>query len=94
MKKKKKRVKKGEQFSLSGEYRKSFDYIGNSKNFIYFIVILFFAFSLIGFFVPASDMMIERILDFIEQLMEQTSGFSSPSEWINFIFKIMWKVLF
>ena len=64
----KKKRRKKENFSLKEEYRKSWDYIKESKNFIYAIIAIFFVFSLIGFFVPASDFIKESILEFLEEL--------------------------
>jgi len=77
-------VKKN-KFSLKKAYKDSWQYIKESKGFIYFIVGIFFIFMLIGFFVPASEEITKIILDFIKKLLEQTSGMSQ-SELIGFIF--------
>ena len=66
-------------------YRESLDYIKDSRNFIYSIMIIFLSFSFIGFFVPAPPMLEARILEFIEELLRKTGGLSQL-ELIKFIF--------
>jgi len=76
---------KKNKFNLKKEYKDSWNYIKESKNFIYFIMGVFFAFALIGFFVPASEDISKMIFEFIEKLLEQTKGLSQL-ELIRFIF--------
>jgi len=76
---------KKNKFDLKKEYKDSWSYLKESKNFIFFITGIFFVFALIGFFVPASENFTKIILDFIEKLLEQTKGMS-PGELIKFIF--------
>ena len=59
-------------FNLKKEYGKSFDYIKDSKNFIFVVIAVFFVFSFIGFFIPVPDVITEKIFEFIKQLLEQT----------------------
>jgi len=66
-------------------YIKSWNYIKESKNFIYSIIVLFVFLSLIGFFIPAPEAIAEKILIFIENLLQRTEGLSQ-GELINFIF--------
>jgi len=73
------------EFNLKEEYKKSWNYLKESKNFIYVIVTVFFVFVLIGFFIPAPDSLAKQILEFIEQLLEKTQGMSQ-GELIKFIF--------
>ncbi len=73
------------EFNLKEEYKKSWNYLKESKNFIYVIVAVFFVFVLIGFFIPAPDSLAKQILEFIEQLLEKTQGMSQ-GELIKFIF--------
>ncbi len=75
--------KKG--FNLNKEYQKSWNYIRESRKFIYSIIIIFFAFALIGFFIPTPEALSEQILQLIQDLIEQTKGMSQ-GELINFIF--------
>ena len=66
-------------------YVQSWNFIKESKNFIYAIVILFIFFFLIGFFIPAPSGIAEKILDFIKELLQKTQGMSQ-GELIQFIF--------
>jgi len=76
--------KKTENF-FTENYRKSWEYIKESKNFIYSILVIFFLFVLIGAFVPAPELLEKKILEYIQKLLEMTSGMSS-GELISFIF--------
>jgi len=78
-------IKKKIGFSLKNEYRKSWDYIKESRNFIYSLVGVFLIFVLIGFFVPVPDFVTEQIMKFIQEILEKTHGMSMV-ELINFIF--------
>lgn len=80
MKKRKKRRK----FNLAEEYKKSWEYVKESKIFIYVIIGIFFLFVLIGFFVPAPEILYEKIMDFIKELLEETRDMSQ-TEIITFI---------
>jgi len=80
----KKRKKRKRNF-LKNNYIKSWEYIKESKNFIYATIIIFLFFVLIGFFIPAPDIVEEQILNFIKELIEKTSGMSKE-ELIKFIF--------
>ncbi|RLG12151.1 hypothetical protein DRN73_03395 [Candidatus Pacearchaeota archaeon] len=55
-------------------YSKSWDFLKDSKNYLYFIVIVFFIFLLIGFFLPAPQSISERIMQFIQNILEKTKG--------------------
>lgn len=81
----KKKRRKKENFSLRKEYRESWDYTRESKNFIYAIIAIFFVFSLIGFFIPAPDFIRESIIKLLEEILEKTQGMSQI-ELIKFIF--------
>lgn len=70
---------------LKEEYQKSWSYIKESKKFIYFVIGVFFIFTLIGFFIPTSDFFMQQILEFIKELIEKTKGMSQ-GELISFIF--------
>jgi len=76
---------KKDKFNLKKEYKDSWNYLKESKNFIYSIVGVFSIFALIGFFVPASEEVTKIILEFIKNLLEQTKGMSQ-GELIKFIF--------
>ena len=78
-------MKEEKKFSLKEEYKKSWKYLKESKNFIYAIIAIFLVFVLIGFFIPAPDSLAEQILRFIEELLEKTQGMSHGNL-ITFIF--------
>lgn len=78
-----KKKKKG--FNLKEEYSKSWEYLKESKNFIYAIIAIFFIFVLIGFFLPAPAPITEQILKFIQELLEKTENMSQ-GELVKFIF--------
>ena len=80
-----KNKKKGGKFSLKDNYIQSWNYVKESRNFIYIIIGVFFIFSLIGFFIPAPDILSEQILKFIQELLEKTENMSQ-GELISFIF--------
>ena len=77
--------KKKEQFNLKEEYKKVWNYLKNSKEFIYGIVVIFFIFALIGFFIPASESVREQLLSFMKEILAKTEGMSQ-FELIKFIF--------
>jgi len=79
----KKKSKK--EFNLKEEYNKSWNYLKESKNFIYIIAIIFFTFVLFGFFIPAPEVVVEQILEFIKELIEKTQNMSQ-GQLIKFIF--------
>mgnify|MGYP001563260883 CR=1 FL=1 len=66
-------------------FSKSWDYIKKSRNFIWSIVIIFLIFSLIGFFVPAPNLLSEKIIEFLKNIINKTQGMSQI-ELIVFIF--------
>ena len=84
MKKQNKNSPKKESF-LRKNYGESFNYIKESKNFIYSVMLIFLFFFLIGFFVSAPSELEKIILNFIEDLIQKTEGLSQW-ELIKFIF--------
>lgn len=77
--------KKRGEFSLKREYKECWDYIKDSRRFIFWIIGIFFAFTLFGFLVPAPEYISEQILLFIEELLSETEGLSQL-QLIQFIF--------
>jgi len=81
--------KEEKKFNLFGfveaQYKISFKYISESRNFIYSIIGLFLLFSLIGFFVPLPDSLSLQILNYFKELVEKTKGFG-VFEMIVFLF--------
>ncbi|MAH03531.1 hypothetical protein CMI39_01950, partial [Candidatus Pacearchaeota archaeon] len=69
------------KFNLKEQYRASWNYIKESKNFIWAIVGVFLLFAFVGFFIPASPELEETIMNFLRQLLEKTKDFN---QWGNF----------
>ena len=69
-------VRRKNRFDLGGVYRDSWNYLKESKNFIFIIIGIFVLFSLFGFFVPAPEEITSEILKFIRELLEITEGMS------------------
>ena len=57
----KKKSKKKKDFGLRKEYKESWGYIKEIKNFIFVVIGIFFVFALIGYFVPAPEVISEEI---------------------------------
>lgn len=66
-------------------YGVSWEYLKESRNFIYIVISLFFFFTLVGFFIPAPQYISNQILFFIDELLTQTDGLQL-GELIQFIF--------
>ena len=79
------KMKKQENFNFIEEYKKSWNFIRESKNFIYSVIGIFFIFSLIGFFITTPTIIAEQILKFIEELLLKTQDMGQ-FELIRFIF--------
>jgi stage II sporulation protein M len=71
-----KRKRNSKHFNLFEEYKKSFEYIKESKKFIYLIIAIFFFFFLIGFFVPAPEFLYDKILEYIRGILEKIGDMS------------------
>jgi len=88
MKKKKNNLnfsKKIRNFDILEQYRKSFNYIKDSKKFIYSVIALFILTGLIGFFLPPPSGVEERIMGFLKDLINETKGFGCM-EMFRYIF--------
>ncbi|MCR4327870.1 MAG: stage II sporulation protein M [Nanoarchaeota archaeon] len=66
-------------------YRISFQYIKESRKFIYFATGIFLFFSLVGFFVPFPESFKMEILNYLIKLVNETEGYSLM-EMILFLF--------
>jgi stage II sporulation protein M len=78
-----KKRKKG--FSLKEEYKLSWNFIKESRKFIYLVVALFFVSALLGYFIPVSEGFKLYVLKFLEELLLKTDGLSTLGL-MNFIF--------
>ncbi|OGJ16554.1 hypothetical protein A3K74_00415 [Candidatus Pacearchaeota archaeon RBG_13_33_26] len=74
---KKRKTKKREKFNLREEYKTCWKYLKNSKSFIYIVAGIFLLSVLIGFFVPVSEFVYDKIMNYIRELLEQTGGMSA-----------------
>lgn len=81
-----KRVKKKNKksFSLKEEYKHSWLFIKEIKNFIYFGLAIFLFFVLLGFIFPVPEQIYEKIIEMINELVKRTEGLSQ-FELIKFI---------
>lgn len=76
---------KQKKFSMVKIYSDSWKYIKSCKNQIYWIISLFFAFAIIGFFFPLPERAMTLILEYIQQIIEKTKDMSDL-QLISFIF--------
>lgn len=84
---KKKKVKKriDKNFSLKKNFSLSWNYLKESRKFIYTAIILFFVFAFIGFIFPTPDSILQIIFDTIKEILAKTEGLS-PVGLFAFIF--------
>jgi len=82
---KRKKVKKRGKGFFKENYKLSWKYLKESKNFVYIMGSLFLFFIFVGAFLPVPPVLEQRILDFIREILERTSGMST-GELISFIF--------
>lgn len=71
--------------SFAKKYFRCWNYIKSCKIQIYWVISLFFIFSVIGFFVPVSDKIMNVILEYIKEILSKTEGMSVGGL-ISFIF--------
>ncbi len=83
MKKRKRSVIKEERSNFS--YRESWNYIKESRKYIYTIVALFFGFALIGLIFPVPELINTKLLEIIKGIVDKTQGMSGL-RLIGFIF--------
>ena len=81
----KKRGRRKEKSFLKKEYLEVFNYLKESKNFIYFVIGIFLFFSFVGFFIPIPEAISNQLLEYFEELVRQTEGFGFI-EMISFLF--------
>ncbi len=87
--------KKKDQFNLNIEYKICWDFLKKSKNYIFFVIILFLIFGIVGYFLHDVVNILYKgvfgadlgdvILTYIEDLILETQGMSQK-ELIGFIF--------
>ena len=77
------RKKRGKDNFLKRNYKLSWNYLKESKNFIYLAVLAFFGFAVIGFLYP--NFFRQEIIDFLNELVQKTQNLNQ-FEMIKFIF--------
>jgi stage II sporulation protein M len=75
-------VKKKE---IKKDYLECFDFLKESRKYIYSIMIVFFVFALFGFFFPFPESVLEKLLEYFREIIQKTQGYNSL-EMIGFIF--------
>jgi len=75
---------KKKKFSLKKEYIKSWNYLKESKKFIWIVIGLFLTFALIGFFIPVPEILSKQIFEFIKEILGKTESMSQ-GQLIKFI---------
>ncbi len=68
--------KDNKKFDLRNHYKKSWNFIKDSKKFIFFSIGAFFFFLFIGFFVPTPESISNKIFEYMHQILAQTEGLS------------------
>jgi len=72
-------------FNLKQEYIKSWNYLKESKKFIYIAIGIFVASFILAFILQPSEILLNYILEFMRELLEKTQGMS-VTELTGFIF--------
>ena len=78
-------MKKRKNNFIKQQYKLSWDFLKESRNYLYFTIFVFFVFVLIGYFVPALEIVQEGIKNFIKELLEKTENLNQ-FELVGFIF--------
>ncbi len=58
--------------SIKGQYKLAWDYIADSRRYIYFIVALFVIFILIGYFLPI--FFVNEVIELVSKIVNETEG--------------------
>ena len=67
------------------DFRESWSYIKESRNFIYAVLFIFLAFLLLGAFIPVPDVLAQKLMEFIEEILQKTENMSFL-ELLGFLF--------
>lgn len=78
------RKSKKKKLDIGREYVLGWGYIKESKHFIFATILLFFLFAVYGFLVPASGEIAEKLMEMLENIIEQTKGLNQI-ELISFL---------
>lgn len=78
-------MKRGFFKGIRKNYSKCFQFIKNSKHFIYFGILIFVGFTIFGFFVNLPLEISNQLLDYFKQLIEKTKDYNAW-QMMSFIF--------
>jgi len=67
-------MRKKKHNKLTQNYITAWNYLKESKKFIYIILIVFLISAFIGFFVPIPESILQQILEYIKEVLKQTEG--------------------
>lgn len=70
-------MKKEKKNYLKREYEICFNYIKESKNYIFGIIFIFLLFALLGFFIPLPEEIKIVIIEYFKEIVKETEGFNS-----------------
>ena len=82
-------MKQKKKKTLKQGYLDSWNYLRESRRFIFMIALIFLIFVLIGFVLPAPDSIAQKILKLLEQILEKTQGMN----FIELFWFIFWNNL-
>lgn len=77
------------EYSFIDNLKESLNFIRDSKNYIYSVIAVFFFFALIGFFVPVPSSIEGQVIEFFQEIVEETEGMSA----LELILFILWNNL-
>ena len=67
---------KRKSFNLLKEYKNSWNYVKDSKVFIYIVIGIFLFFILLGFFLPTPQLIYDAIVNYIRDILAETENMS------------------
>jgi len=82
-------MKQKRKKTLKQNYIDSWNYLKESKRFIFIMALIFLIFVLVGFILPAPDSVAQKILELLEQIIEKTQGMN----FIELLWFIFWNNL-
>lgn len=68
--------KKRDKNSLKNSFIDSWKYLKSSRKFIYAIIVIFVASALVGFIFPIPEVILQKILELIQEILAKTEGLS------------------
>ncbi len=56
------------------KYKSGFNFLRDSRKFVYYAIGIFLFFSFVGYFIPPPEAIAEKIFEIIEQILKETEG--------------------